>query len=207
MSVSILSCGIGNVRSVENACRQLGCETLIARDGDELKAQNPRRIILPGVGAVGEVLVAVAKRGYPEVVEEMVFRGGIPFLGICVGMQILGEVCEEDGEHRGWGWVPGRVRKLEPHGAAVRVPHIGWNSVRSSHSHGGLFDGLPNQHFYFVHSYAIECPSSYAIAFTEHGKSFPSAIRKGNAFGVQFHPEKSSNAGSQLLANFLYSQC
>jgi glutamine amidotransferase len=201
-SVLVIEYGIGNVQSVVNAVQRLGCDVSVARSGDDLVARQSTHIILPGVGAVGEALANVRKRGIEEALNELVVRKGRPFLGICVGMQMMAETCEEFGTHRGFGWLPGSVRRLAPAGSGIRLPHVGWNVVKMK-SRDPLLAEIDGSHFYFVHSYVLQCPDEYVIGTTEYGGAFVSAVRRDNVCAVQFHPEKSSNTGAALLRGFL----
>lgn len=200
--VIVIDYGIGNVGSVVYACRRIGVEPSVVTTGKELLTQDCRYILLPGVGAIGQALVNLRERGLDEALHRRVIEEGVPFLGICVGMQVLGEVCEEFGTHQGFGWIPGVVRRLAPSGSSLRLPHVGWNLVTQTNP-DPLLAPVDGQHFYFVHSYALQCPDEYVIARTEYGAKFCSAVRKGHIVGVQFHPEKSSAPGATLLSAFL----
>jgi glutamine amidotransferase len=201
MRVSLIEYGIGNVQSVANALERLHASTEIARDGDELLRSSSGCIILPGVGAAGEALRLLRQRGLDTALDQLAIRRKVPFLGICVGMQMMAEICEEFGEHRGLGWIPGRVRRL-PAMPGLRLPHVGWNTIRASEADSFLAN-LDGEHFYFVHTYAINCPAKFVVATSEYGAPFVAAVRCDNLHGVQFHPEKSSHAGERLLQNFL----
>ena len=200
--LSIVEYGIGNIQSAVNACRRVGADPKMVRSGAELLARGSTRIMLPGVGAIGEAMANLRERRLDEALRRRVIDDGVPFLGICVGMQMLGEVCEEFGEHRGLGWIPGRVRRLAPVGSGLRLPHVGWNTIEVTGADPLLAD-LNGEHFYFQHSYALQCGEEYVLARTDYGEPFVSAVRKGHITGVQFHPEKSSTAGARLLAAFL----
>jgi len=203
MRVSVIEYGIGNVQSVVNACRRLGAETGIARSGEDLVRAAPDRVILPGVGAVGEALANLRARGLDSALNEVVRSRGVPFLGICVGMQMLAESCEEFGVHPGLGWIPGRVGRLASPGSGVRLPHVGWNTLSITDPADPVFGQLDGQDAYFVHSYAMSCPEGFVRARTDYAGAFVSAIRRENVIAVQFHPEKSARVGSRLLAAFL----
>lgn len=199
--VAVIEYGIGNVQSVVNAVQRLGLNVSIARSGDDIRSRQATHIILPGVGAVGVALANVRSRGIEDVLHDMVIRKRTPFLGICVGMQMLAETCEEFGEHRGFGWLPGTVRRLAPIGSGLRLPHVGWNSVRMKGKDPLLAD-VDGSNFYFVHSYALQCPDEYVVGTTQYGGAFASVVRRDNLCAVQFHPEKSSSAGAALLRGF-----
>jgi len=128
----------------------------------------------------------------------------VPILAICVGMQMLAETCFEFGKHKGLGWIKkGITDRIAPTASDLILPHIGWNDISTMADHGGLLEGLDGQDFYFVHTNAMKCNDEYQIATAEYGQSITCAVRSENIFGVQFHPEKSSHAGSRLLSNFL----
>ena len=201
-AVSVIEYGIGNIQSVVNACRRAGGDPSVARSGAELREQQPNRIVLPGVGAVGEALAVLRNRGLDEALQDKVFGEGIPVLGICVGMQMMARVCEEFGEHQGLGWIEGRVRRLSPARSDVPLPHVGWNNIEVR-GNDPLLRGLDGFHFYFQHSFAIDCAESAVIARADYHGSFICGVRDAHVAGVQFHPEKSSDAGTRLLGAFL----
>ena len=130
MNISVIEYGLGNVQSVVNACVRLGFDPNIAESGEALGDQNPDRIILPGVGAVGTTIKALTERGFKTKLDELVLNSCVPFLGICVGMQILAEKCHEQGCHDGFGWIPGTVDRLAPINSSVKLPHVGWNELK-----------------------------------------------------------------------------
>lgn len=203
MRTSVIEYGIGNIQSVVNACKRLGADTAIAHDADELIHQNPDRIILPGVGAVGEALTNLRARGFEESLNQLVLERATPFLGICVGMQMLATQCEEFGSHRGLGWIPGTVSRLAPEGLGIRLPHVGWNSLEVTDKTDPVLGSLDGQDVYFVHSFVMRCPDEYVLARTDYHGPFVSAVRREHVLAVQFHPEKSSILGSRLLQGFL----
>jgi len=201
--ICILDYGSGNVGSVYNIL------LTIVRPDDKVSVSNKpeditsaTHIILPGVGAFGASIEKIRKKIDLEVLENEVLKIKKPFLGICVGMQILADIGYEFGEHRGLGWIEGEVRKLEA--GDLPLPHIGWNNIEVANNLP-LLNGLNNnQDFYFVHSYAFKEKNTENVAArTEYGEKFNSVIAKNNIFGVQFHPEKSQKAGKLLLNNFL----
>lgn len=202
VGLSVIDYGIGNIQSVLNACRHAGAEPLVAASGAALLDQAPDRIVLPGVGAVGEAIGNLRRRGLDTALGRKVLEEKTPFLGICVGMQLLGDICEEFGEHEGLGWIPGRVERLAAPGSGLRLPHVGWNTIDAA-GEDELFDGLDGAHFYFQHSYAMRCDDAFVTARSDYGGRFVSAVRRGHIAGVQFHPEKSSGAGQKLLGAFL----
>ncbi len=207
-SVALIDYGSGNLRSAEKALIRAaadlahGCEVVVSDDPEVLARAD--RLLLPGVGAFAACMAALkARPGVVEAVTEAVKTRGAPFLGVCVGMQLLADRGLEFGETQGLGWIPGEVRRLEPKTAAAKVPHVGWNDVDAiAHP---LFAGLEERaEMYFTHSFAFH-PSEHGtgLAVTNHGGPFVSAVAKDNVAGVQFHPEKSQGAGLRLIANFL----
>lgn len=195
--IGIVDYGRGNLRSVEKALEKVGFEASIMEYPAELSKVNG--LILPGVGAFADAMQALGEGGWIEPLIEFA-RSGRPFLGICLGMQILFELGEEHGEHIGLGLLSGRVVKFPP---GRKVPHMGWNSLRLEQT-SSLLEGIPNEaYFYFVHSYYVE-PSEKRdiVATSDYGIVFPAVVGKNNVWGAQFHPEKSSPWGLQLLTNF-----
>lgn len=202
MKIAVIDYGIGNVKSVVNACERRSSTVQRVVNGDELARYQPDKVILPGVGAIGAALGLVRERGFEGVLREMVLEGSTSYLGICVGMQMLAEDCEEFGRHRGLGWIGGVARRL-PDGDGVRIPHIGWNSITVTAAAGGLLAPADGKDFYFVHSYHLDCDQPAIAATTSYGTDFVSAVRFGNVTGVQFHPEKSAEEGLRLIGRFL----
>ena len=205
-SVALIDYGSGNLRSAEKALLRVaeGKSEIVVTDDPHLIARADR-VVLPGVGAFAACMSALAARdGVIEAMSEAVRTRGAPFLGICVGMQLLATRGLEFGETAGLDWIPGDVRLLEPADPAIKVPHMGWNSLLRVADHplmAGLGEGQP---VYFTHSFAI-FPKDEAdvLAYVEHGLTFPAAVGRGNVAGVQFHPEKSQASGLALLARFL----
>lgn len=197
--VCILDYGSGNVRSVANLFATLA-DTQVSNDPAAIA--DATHLVLPGVGAYGAAMARIQRSLPMEVVREAVFAQGKPFLGICVGMQVLGDVGMEFGANAGLGLIPGRVERLEAPG--LPLPHVGWNDIREERSHPLLVGLESTPDFYFVHSYAFqaEVPGD-VIATVEYGSRFAAVIGRDNVLGVQFHPEKSQRAGAQLLKNFL----
>lgn len=197
MTLALIDYGAGNLHSVANALKAAGAnDVAITADPDLVRSAD--RIVLPGVGAFGAC--AAALRGVPGMVgalDQRVRQDGAPFLGICVGMQLMAEVGEEMGEHAGLGWIAGRVRPLTPSDPAAKVPHMGWNDVRPSSPHPLIEAGEA----YFLHGYAFE--GADVVATTDHAGPVVAAIARDNMAGVQFHPEKSQRYGLELLKRFL----
>ena len=199
-SVTILDYKMGNLTSVANAFASVGAEVRIAASPAELRDAD--RIVLPGVGAFGEGMKHLTELGFTAPLREEVMNKKKPFLGICLGMQVLAERGFEFGDHAGLGWIPGQVKKLEA--GTLRIPHVGWNNLKLVNPNP-LFDGIPQEiDFYFVHSFHFETAEQGNVsAVCGYGQDFTAAVAQGNIFGVQFHPEKSQKAGVRLLQNFL----
>jgi glutamine amidotransferase len=198
--VCILDYGSGNVRSVSNLITHLGYEGVVSNQPDDITQAT--HLILPGVGAFGAAMKKIREKLPLELLEQEVLTGSKPFLGICVGMQVLADVGHEFGKHAGLGWIPGEVRGLDSRGEVL--PHIGWNDIILQNP-CPLLEGLGEVlDFYFVHSYAFTPQSEDCVmATTEYGIKFPAMIQRDNLYGVQFHPEKSQKAGQRLVMNFL----
>jgi glutamine amidotransferase len=195
--VAIIDYGVGNLRSVEKAFAANGCAAVVSADENVLR--QAERLVLPGVGAFGACMEALAARGFDRLVRERV-AAGTPLLGVCVGMQMLFEESEEFGASRGLGFLRGRVRRFPED---LVVPQVGWNQVRQQNSNR-LFAGIKDSaFFYFVHSYYCEPVEREVIAGkTDYGVAYASVIARENLYGVQFHPEKSQADGLRILANF-----
>ncbi len=194
--VVLVDYGAGNLQSVRNALKAAGAEDiLVTADPDSVARAD--RIVLPGVGAFAHCMGALSGiNGMVDALDAVTGKGGRPFLGICVGMQLMADAGEEHGVTPGLGWIKGRVRAIVPSGPALKIPHMGWNDVVP------LRDGLivPGE-AYFLHGYAFE--GDDVLAVTEHGGSVVAAIGRDNRIGVQFHPEKSQRYGLEFLARFL----
>jgi glutamine amidotransferase len=207
--LAVIDYGAGNLRSVVRALTKVGAVLNVTSDPDAVRAA--RVVVLPGVGATLDTMQSLRRLGMDQAIGEAI-REGKPFLGICVGMQVLCGQSEEFGAHDCLGIVGGSVRRLPERGAhgdegGQKVPQIGWNQVRftnGAHKHP-LFTDIPDaSDFYFVHSYYCDLPDAGLIAgTTDYGVAFPSALLRDNLAAVQFHPEKSGRWGLQLLANFV----
>ncbi len=199
-SVCILDYGSGNVRSVYNLFKKIIDNVIVSNTGNDIKLSS--HIILPGVGAFGEVMNKMRATLPLQVLQDEIVKHQKPFLGICVGMQVLSELSTEFGSHEGLGWIPGAVGLLESEGQPL--PHVGWNDINHHASHQ-LFNGLSQGiDFYFVHKYGFKAENDHhVLATTNYGENFVSIIGKDNIYGVQFHPEKSQMAGKSLVSNFL----
>lgn len=198
--IAIIDYDAGNIRSVEKAVQRLGEETSVTRDRDEILKAD--KVILPGVGAFGDAMEKLRGYGLEKVIREVVDKG-IPLLGICLGLQLLFETSEESAGVNGLGILPGRIVKI-PERQGLKVPHIGWNSLRFP-SQGTLFRGINEEAYvYFVHSYYLQAQEEEIVkATTEYGVKIHASIEKGNVFACQFHPEKSSEVGLKILENFI----
>ena len=198
--IALVDYGAGNLRSVENALRAAGAAHVDVT-ADPATVQAADRIVLPGVGAFAACMGALSGLpGMIEAMEEAVLTRGRPFLGICVGMQLLADRGEEHGSHPGLGWIGGAVRLLEPADRALKVPHMGWNEVSPAYPHSLIEAGEA----YFLHSYAFDVADpAQRLAGTDHGGPVTAAIGRDNLVGVQFHPEKSQAYGLAFLSRFL----
>ena len=199
--IAIVDYGVGNLDSVRQAFERVGAPAIVTRDPEALR--NAERLVLPGVGAFGACMEALLGSGLLPAIDEAVRRDQKPLLGICVGMQILASEGEEGGTLAGLGWIPGRVRKLVPARAELRLPHMGWNEAHVARPHP-VFGGLTGKSsFYFVHSYAFEPASATDVVATcDYGGEFVCAIARDNIVATQFHPEKSQEDGFVLLEGF-----
>lgn len=195
--VAIMDYGVGNLRSVEKAFEAAGANAVVS--DDERVLAEAESLVLPGVGAYAACMKALSARGFDELIRERV-AAGAPLLGVCVGMQMLFDESEEFGKTPGLGLLRGRVRRFSDD---LLVPQVGWNQVRKPCAHP-LMDGIDDRSFfYFVHSYYCE-PDDLAVVIgeTDYGGAYASVVAQGQICGVQFHPEKSQEAGLRLLGNF-----
>jgi glutamine amidotransferase len=195
--IAIIDYDVGNLHNLKNALDFQGIPNRIVREPKELEAAQ--RIMLPGVGAFRPAIERLRRAGMEPAIRRKIAQG-VPFLGICLGLQLLLEMSEEGGPNQGLGLIAGRVVRFRTN---LKVPQIGWNQVALQRP-DPLLEGIPDgSYFYFVHSYhaAIADPAD-ALGLTEYGVVFPAIVRHGNVWGVQFHPEKSQNAGLRLLKNF-----
>ncbi|MBI4580875.1 MAG: imidazole glycerol phosphate synthase subunit HisH [Planctomycetes bacterium] len=229
MMIAIVDYGMGNLRSVQKGLEKVGSSARIVRDGADVRAAD--KLILPGVGAFGDAMKHLKERGLIEPVVEFA-RSGRPFLGVCLGLQLLFDVSYEEGEFPGLGLIPGKVVRFDfrnlcrpgepgspppggsgepspppPRGSlnpqALKVPHMGWNQVRWDKPCPLLKDLPSGTHFYFVHSYyVVPDDDAVTVGRCDYGYPFTAAIQRGNVFATQFHPEKSQAAGLTILRNF-----
>lgn len=202
--VAIIDYGAGNLSSVKKALDYLGAESEITQDRDKILSAS--HVILPGVGSFGDAMNSMQERGLVETVKEAALSGK-PFLGICLGLQLLFEESDESPDVKGLGLLKGRIVTI-PKDNGLKVPHMGWNSVELKQKNG-IFDGIDDEsYFYFVHSYYLKDADVDVVAgVTHYGVEIQCAVQKGNLSATQFHPEKSSKAGLKLLENFLKEEC
>lgn len=202
MHLLIIDYGMGNLRSVANAFEVLGCAVMISNTPADLRIANG--IVLPGVGAFGDGMKNLHSAGWIDSLEEEVRQNRKPFLGICLGMQLLATTGTEYGVHKGLNWIPGIVEKIPSKDPKIRVPHIGWNDVFFTKKDGLYTNMSDSQVFYFVHSYMLVPENPTVVSgFCSYGVDFAASIEFDNIFATQFHPEKSHKAGLAVLKNFL----
>jgi glutamine amidotransferase len=199
--IALIDYGIGNLRSVEKALAAVGADVRLTDDVDQILAAE--KVVLPGVGAFGDGMVGLEKRGLINALQTIVARE-TPLLGICVGMQLLFETSSELGEHEGLGFLPGRVRRFPEVG--LKIPQTGWNQLLPEQE-SSLLQGLPpGSYAYFNHSfYCDPAQATDVLASTEYGVLYASVVGRGRLYGVQFHPEKSQSVGLTMLRNFVES--
>ena len=195
--IAVIDYGAGNIFSVENALRYLGQEHILTEDPDTIRQADA--IILPGVGAFPSAMQMLHAHGLTELLQQQAKEK--PFLGICLGMQMLFEKGYEFGETDGLGLIPGSVKLMHPAGD-LPVPHIGWNSLEKNVPCKLLDRCADGEYVYFVHSFAAECDSSNVAAYCDYGMKVPALVFSGNVYGAQFHPEKSGDTGLNILRCF-----
>ncbi len=197
--IAIIDYGAGNIQSVSKALKHIGCDAFVTRDKEQiLKADGA---VLPGVGSFGDTMNTMKAYGIKDTVIEYT-KSGKPFLGICLGLQLLFPASEESPEAKGLGIFDGTITKI-PSGGGLKIPHIGWNSLDIKKK-DGLFKGIDNNPYvYFVHSYFLNATDKNIVsAQTEYGVTIDAAVEMGNVFATQFHPEKSGETGLKILKNF-----
>ena len=208
MTVAIIDYGSGNLRSAEKAFQRMSAETTgeeIVVSSDAEAVRKADRIVLPGVGAFADCRRGLdAADGMIEVLEERAHKGGVPFLGVCVGMQLMATVGREHRDTAGLGWIAGEVVALNPNDDDLKIPHMGWNELTLGDPHP-LFEGIEaGAHAYFVHSFHLRPRNpEHRLAHVAYGELVTAAVGAGNLAGTQFHPEKSQETGLRLIANFL----
>jgi len=198
--IAIIDYDAGNIRSVEKALKSLGQDTSVTRDRDVILKAD--KVILPGVGAFGDAMDKLRKYGLESVIHE-VAEAGTPFLGICLGLQLLFERSDETPGIEGLGILRGEILRI-PGDGGLKIPHIGWNSLAYPNM-GRLFQGIPEESYvYFVHSYYLKAADEGIVtAAAEYGTCIHASVEQGNVFACQFHPEKSSEVGLKILENFV----
>jgi glutamine amidotransferase len=209
MTCVIVDYASGNLHSALKSFQRMARETgsgpvVVTADPEAVRAAE--RVVLPGVGAFADCRAGLgAVAGMVEAIEERVIRGGAPFLGICVGAQLLASRGREHGfDTPGFGWIPGEVVRIRPSDPALKIPHMGWNALEPRTAHPVLEGIAPGDHAYFVHSYHLVAENpAHVLATADHGGSVTAAVGRDNLLGTQFHPEKSQATGLRLIANFL----
>lgn len=198
--IAIIDYDAGNIKSVEKALQYLGEEAVITRDREEILASD--KVILPGVGAFGDAMEKLHQYGLVDTIQEVVDRR-IPFLGICLGLQLMFESSDEAPGVKGLGLLPGKILRI-PKKGDMKIPHMGWNDIKIKEG-AKLFAGLEDHPYvYFVHSYYLQADDPSIVATTtEYGVTIHASVEKDNIFACQFHPEKSSTVGLQILKNFI----
>ena len=198
--IAIIDYDAGNIKSVEKACQFLGEDVVVTRDRETIMAADG--VILPGVGAFGDAMEKLQSYQLVDTVKD-VANSGKPFLGICLGLQLMFESSDEAPGVEGLGILPGKIVRI-PDAEDIKVPHIGWNSLQYPNK-GRLYKDIDENSFvYFVHSYYLQAKEpEIVVASTEYGVSIQASVEKGNVFACQFHPEKSSTVGLKILENFI----
>ena len=198
--IAIIDYDAGNIKSVEKALQKLGAEVVITKDAQEILQAD--KVILPGVGAFGDAMTNLKKYGLVKVIHQVVEKG-TPFLGICLGLQLLFERSDETPGVEGLGILQGEILRI-PEKENLKIPHLGWNSLHLQNQ-GRLFKNLPEQAYvYFVHSYYLKAKDDEIVkATTDYSVNIHASVEKDNVFACQFHPEKSSDVGLQILKNFV----
>ncbi|MGE5330117.1 MAG: imidazole glycerol phosphate synthase subunit HisH [Deltaproteobacteria bacterium] len=196
--IAIIDYGMGNLKSVEKAFNFLGYETVVTGSPDKIRSAS--KVVLPGVGAFAEAVKCIKSTGLDEVINDTI-QEGKPFLGICLGLQLMFDYSEENGGFKGLGILKGNVKKID---TGLKIPHMGWNSLNIK-KESALFKGLPdNPYVYFVHSYHMVADDKNIVtATTDYGEEIEVAAAKDNIFLTQFHPEKSGEIGLKMLKNFI----
>lgn len=211
-TIAIIDYGAGNLHSAAKAFERVAAERgqgdVINVTSDPQIVRTADRIMLPGVGAFADCKAGLdAVTGMVEVLEERVIKGGVPFLGVCVGMQLLASEGREKTVTQGLGWIPGAVEKITPADPTLKIPHMGWNTITTTRPHAlleGIETGPNGLHAYFVHSYHLKTDRAETlIATTDYGGALTACVGRDNIFGTQFHPEKSQALGLKLIENFL----
>ena len=204
IDVGIINYGLGNIRSLFNCLKQIEANPQIINSPKDLKNYN--KIFLPGVGSYSDAMKLIKKFNWDEGIKEFIKNDENKLFGICIGMQIMSSIGFEHGETEGLDIIEGKVESLAKFGCKLKLPHIGWNDINLKNK-SYITNGISNNScFYFVNSYGFKLKNqNNLIASTDYGISFPAIVLKNNIIGTQFHPEKSSKAGNQILKNFLHA--
>lgn len=197
--IVIIDYGVGNVRSVGNALAALGYDCMVSRHTRDIR--SAACLVLPGVGAFSEGMKNLKDLGLMSALDQAVKAKKKPILGVCLGMQLLADSSEEGGVHQGLGYIPGRVVKFDEK-TTPRIPHVGWNTLKITKRKPLFERTLPEANFYFDHSFYFMCDRKNVLATCSYGTEFVAAVKSGNIYGVQFHPEKSQANGLKLLRSF-----
>ena len=198
-NIALIDYGMGNLHSVSKAIKKVSNNTKVNITSDKKEIEDADKVIVPGVGAIKECLRAIRNKKLDQVILDVI--NSKPILGICVGMQLFLESSEENDGTLGLGVLKGEIKKI-PLKSSIKIPHMGWNKVKQTKEHPMWSDIPDDSYFYFVHSYC--CLSSQnSVGISSHGLDFVAALAKGSIFAVQFHPEKSQDAGLQLYRNFI----
>lgn len=209
MSVVIIDYGSGNLRSAEKsferAAREAGLSLDVKLSNKPEDVLNADRVVLPGVGAFGDCAKGLkAVEGMMEALNEVVHQKGRPFMGICVGMQLMASRGLEYGTHEGLGWIEGDVVAIEPNDPSLKIPHMGWNELSFKEGAHALLDAIPQTDVYFVHSYHFKpADAAHQLATVDYGGPVTAVVGRDNMVGTQFHPEKSQAIGLKVITNFL----
>ncbi len=199
--IAIINLGVGNINSVFNSVERLNKKPYLISSGKELTEFHPTHVIMPGVGAVGQAIKYIKEKQFDTALNYLIKEKECFFCGICLGMHILSEKCEEFGNFQGLGWIPGKVTRLNSEG--LSLPHMGWNNINLKNKNNKFFKELDGIDMFFAHSYAMDCPKEYIEATSEYGSEFAVIVRLKNIIGIQCHPEKSSLGGKIFLENFI----
>lgn len=205
MNVVLIDYGAGNLHSAEKAFRHMAGDTEVLVSADPQAVATADRVVLPGVGAFADCMGGICSiPGMLEALHRAVIEKQRPFLGVCVGMQMMLEEGHEHGTHKGLGWIKGAVKAITPKDASYKIPHMGWNDLQLRHNHPVLQGIATGDHAYFVHSYHAVCASpGDVLATVDYGHEVTAIIARDNLLGTQFHPEKSQKTGLTLIRNFL----
>ena len=200
--IAIVDYGLSNLTCVVSACRRLGFDPQVVTTGDQIG--DASKVILPGVGAFGDAMANLSERGFVGPLDDAVLRERKPFLGICLGAQLICRSSDEFGRHEGLGWIDADVQRIDTRGESLRVPHSGWDDIEIIRDCALLADIEPGSLFYYTHSHAVYANDEQVVsAYCVYGAEFVSIMCKDNVFATQFHPEKSQKMGLKLLDNFL----